>query len=150
MFEKINLDRIAHSMNMGCSYYFIEGPKNTTILLLEDSFKENVYYSLKKEDIDSIKLLLEIENVNYTIYPNNYLKYAKDLSKYDYKGEIWFFEDYYVGGCEIYIYDFKTNKIDRKHKYNREIIKAAEDFGYNININTKPSCWKKDYSNGLN
>ena len=124
-----------------------EGSNNVSILKLGKSS-----YSIKKEDLDGIKLYFDLNNIEYDIVEFKYNKYSKILEKRARNSEVWFFQDFGIyGDTYITLYNFKTNMIQNKDEedyFVDEIYAAAQKLGYRIHLNERPECWNK-YSNGL-
>ena len=124
--------------NLRRTSYIYEGDNNVTILKLYD---DNCF-SIKKEELDLIKVLFEAEDLQYEVIPFKYQKYKKIFEKYEKNGELWFFEwFFYNDPTTVELFDFKTNKVTDKN-WTEDILEAAKMFKYSIHINEKPREWK--------
>ena len=124
--------------NLRRTSYIYEGDNNVTILKLYD---DNCF-SIKKDELDLIKVLFEAEGLQYEVIPFKYQKYKKIFEKYEKNGELWFFEWFFYGEPPtVELFDFKTNKVTEKN-WTEDIREAAKMFKYNIHINEKPREWK--------
>lgn len=141
MYKPFNLDLIKSELNI--KSYIYEGDNNVSILKTDKNM-----YSLKKDDLNSLKLLFEIAGLKYDIIPFKYNKYKKILDKYAKNNEVWLFQSWIEGPNWTYSpFDFKTNKINWKN-YDPELLEAANKFNYTVHLNEKPSSWAH-YSNNL-
>ena len=127
--------------NLRKTSYIYEGDNNVTILKLYD---DNCF-SIKKEDLDTIKVIFTVEGLDYEVIPYKYQKYKKVFEKYEKNNELWFFEWFFYGQpTKVELFDFKANKITDKN-WTEEILEAAKMFKYTIHINDKPRGWKDWY-----
>ena len=98
--------------NLRRTSYIYEGDNNVTILKLYD---DNCF-SIKKEELDLIKVLFEAEDLHYEVIPFKYQKYKKIFEKYEKNGELWFFEwFFYNDPATVELFDFKANKVTDKN-----------------------------------
>ena len=141
MYKPFDLDLVKKELNR--KSYIYEGDNHVSILKTDKNL-----YSLKKDDLDALKLLFEIEGLNYYIIPFKYNKYKKILDKYAKDNEIWLFQVGVDAANWTYSpFNFKTNKIEWKY-YAQELLEAAKKFNYTIHLNEKPNSWSQ-YSNNL-